>query len=166
MKILYIVAGALCLMGCSSNSDSTQENSAVTPTANVVQPQIMATIAPPVVVATPLPTLTPAAPDASLDANALPPATGDAAPETVEEKQRKVASLRSDMSRLQDQRRATEEEKRQFGVRNPNADSGERALGADSPNDAQMAQYNARLDQIDSDISNKQKQIDDLMLSR
>ena len=70
------------------------------------------------------------------------------------------------MSRLQNQRRSIEEQKRQFGTRNPNADANERATGADSPNDAQMAQYNLQLDELDSQMSAKQKQIDDLMLSR
>ena len=91
---------------------------------------------------------------------------GAEAQETTEEKQRQVASLRSDLSRLQDQRRNTEEEKRQFGERHPDARPGEHALGADSPGDAQMAQYNLRLDQIDEEMSAAQKQIDDVMLSR
>ena len=164
MNKLWFIAGVLCLAGCASNSDSTPEAPAVAP---VTQPQSVATIAPPVVVAPPLPTLTPPAPDiSSLDANAATPATSETPQETTEEKRRKVESLRSEMGRLQNQRRAAEEEKRQFGIRNPNADANERALGADSPNDVQMARYNARLDQIDSDISATQKRIDDLMLSR
>ena len=167
MKKLWIVAGALCLAGCSPKPDSAPQTTAATP---VVPPQIVATIAPPVVVAPQFPTATPPAPDVSSlsppGANAMQPAVGEDARETTEEKQQKVASLRSDIDRLQNQRRAVEEQKQQFGTRNPNADANERALGADSLNNARMAQYNSQLDTIDSQIADRQKQIDDLMLSR
>lgn len=158
MKNHWLIATALGLAGCASNSDSPPATAATAP-ASVVQPQVVATIAPPIVVA---PTVAPA-PTAS---EHIAPTTDEQSRETVEEKQRQVASLRSDMSRLQNQRRMVEDQKRQFGIRNPNADANERALGADSPNDVQMARYNSQLDDIDSQMSAKQKQIDALMLSR
>ena len=160
MKNLWIIAGALSLAGCSSNPDSTPETNAVAPLA---QPQIMATVAPPIAVApiavAPMPV--PPIDNSALDANAPTPATSQ---EANDEKRREVESLRAELNLLQNQRRSVEEQKRQFGQRNPNADANERALGADSQADVRMAQYNSQLDQIDKDISAKQKRIDDLML--
>ena len=155
MKNLWIIAGALSLAGCFSNPDSTPETNAVAP---IAQPQIMATVAPPIAVA---PTPVPPIDNSALDANAPTPATSQ---ETNDEKRREVESLRAELDLLQNQRRSVEEQKRQFGQRNPNADANERALGADSQADVRMAQYNSQLDQIDADMSAKQKRIDDLML--
>ena len=163
MKNYWIITAALCLAGCASNSDSAPETTAEAP-APSMQPQVVATLAPPVVVA---PTLAPAPTAPALtESDHIAPTTDEQARETVEEKQRQVESLRSDIRLLQTQRRTVEDQKRQFGTRNPNADANERALGADSPNDVQMAQYNERLDDIDRQLASKQKQIDDLMLSR
>ena len=166
MKQIWLIAGALALSGCSSTPDPAPETTAIAPSTNVVQPQIVATAAPPVVEAPILPP--PQSSDSnSLSSQSVPQTTNDEQPQqSAELKRQQVASLRLEIGEYQNQRRAVEELKRQFQSEHPKADPNQLATGSNFPDDATMANYNQRIQTIDSEIDADQRRIDDLMMSR
>ena len=172
MKKLCLIPVAICLAGCSSSSHSPSDNAA-TPPSHIVQPQAVVTVALPTLQASaptaPLPTAQPAPVVQAITPSVLQtpskPVWSESSEPPGDVKREQVSALRLEIRSLQNQRRAVEEQKAQFGRRHPTADAGERATGASAPGDAMMANYNQRLDEIDSQIASKERKIDDLMVS-